>query len=91
MLKVNENDNETKETSHLFTKKGTGPHYEQLLMLSTQVLNAAAALLVSGRVNSLGEGVDLARETHQSGKALKTLDLWIYTSNVRNCMMFVNS
>lgn len=44
------------------------------------VLNAGAALLVSGRVDSLASGVELARDALQSGAALRTKQDWIQVS-----------
>lgn len=44
------------------------------------ILNAAAGLMASGMVKDLGQGINLARETHQSGKALKVLDAWVQLS-----------
>jgi len=38
------------------------------------MLNAAAAIYVSGRVNSFGDAVDVARDALASGAALSALD-----------------
>lgn len=45
------------------------------------LLNAGAALFVGGKANSLKEGIELAAQTIDSGKALATLNKFIELSN----------
>ncbi|MGB9885683.1 MAG: anthranilate phosphoribosyltransferase [Moorellales bacterium] len=52
----------------IFSGRDTGPRRDMLL------LNAAATLYVSGKVDSLEKGVDLVRETLESGRALVKLE-----------------
>ncbi|KAG5618151.1 hypothetical protein H5410_017975, partial [Solanum commersonii] len=59
----------------------TSPQIKLRNSHSIHTLNAAAALLVIGHVKNLTEGVSLARDTLFSGKALRSLDLWIHVSN----------
>ena len=45
------------------------------------VLNSAAGLYVAGKVQSLAEGVDLACQIIDSGKALEQLEKFIEVTN----------
>lgn len=47
----------------------------------TVVLNAAAAFYITGRVNTIAEGITLANELIDSGAALKTLETYRDLSN----------
>lgn len=49
-------------------------------MADALVLNAAAGLLACEHVKGLGEGIALAKEIQQSGKALDVLDSWVHLS-----------
>jgi len=45
------------------------------------LLNSAAGLYVAGKVESLKEGVELAEEIIDSGKALKQLERFVEVTN----------
>ena len=47
---------------------------------SLALLNAAAAIYVSGRAGSLGDGVEMARDSIDSGAALSTLEAYLERS-----------
>lgn len=47
----------------------------------TVLMNAGAALYISGKAASIADGVKLAAETIDSGKALRTLEAYIAVSN----------
>ena len=49
--------------------------------LDAALINAGAALYVTGFAPGIGEGVELARETVKSGAAIDTLDTFIVVSN----------
>jgi anthranilate phosphoribosyltransferase len=45
------------------------------------LLNAAAGLVVGGKASSLRDGIELARESIRSGKALACLDNLVELTN----------
>ena len=45
------------------------------------LMNAGASLYIGGKVDSMKEGIELAAEIIDSGKALETLDKLIEVSN----------
>lgn len=45
------------------------------------ILNAGAALYIAGRCSSIGEGIDLAREVIDSGKAKEKLEAFVVETN----------
>ena len=49
---------------------------------SAVVINAGAALYVAGKVNSVKEGVELAQELIDSGKAFEKLKEFIKYTNI---------
>jgi anthranilate phosphoribosyltransferase len=56
-------------------------HGRQSAALDVVVLNAGAAIKVSGKVNSIWDGVQLAKESIQSGAALEKLNkLKVFTN-----------
>ncbi|KAL0417121.1 UNVERIFIED_CONTAM: Anthranilate phosphoribosyltransferase, chloroplastic [Sesamum latifolium] len=61
--------------------RGGDPDYNADILRRVLAGERGLLPMPCGSVNSLAEGVDLARKTHASGNALKTLDLWIDTSN----------
>jgi anthranilate phosphoribosyltransferase len=45
------------------------------------LLNSGCALYIAGKASSIAEGIDMAREAIDSGKALQQLDAFVKLSN----------
>jgi len=58
--------------------RGVGPCADMV------AFNAGAALMAAGKAETIREGVDLARETMQSGRALKKLEALIAFSSIHS-------
>ena len=63
------------EIARLLLAGETGPHRDVVL------LNAAAALLVSGKVSSMEDGLVQAASSIDSGAAARTLERWVQVSS----------
>ena len=66
---------ENAETTRAILSGARGPKRDAVL------LNAGAALYIAGKADSMKEGVRLAAELIDSGKAIVTLDRMIEVSN----------
>jgi len=62
-----------------------------LLLWPCQVLNAGAGLFTCGLAASVPEGVAMAQEVQQSGKALPVLEQWVKVSQVRMAFHLYNT
>ncbi len=58
----------------VFAGKNT-PHADMV------ILTTAGAMIIAGVCNSFAEGVQIARETIESGRAMQTLDALVHSSN----------
>ena len=45
------------------------------------LLNSGCALYIAGKANTIGKGIELAREAIDSGKALQQLETFVRLSN----------
>ena len=64
-----------KITRDILSGKDKGPKYETVLM------NAGAALYISGKATDIADGIGKARELIDNGEALKAMERFVDLSN----------